>query len=89
MWSIIKKSVTGHLLSDPLTDKLDDLAVQRAQVLATARAITEKPELTVEDRCHFEECLSLIEEIKDYSVRLTRREEKWKTYEQRNRTPNK
>jgi hypothetical protein len=74
---------------NPLQDRLDDLAAQRAQIIATARAITEKPQLTVDDRRHFEECLALIEEIKDYSVRLTRRGEKWKTYEQRNRTPNK
>jgi hypothetical protein len=73
---------------NPLVDKLADLAAQRAQVLATARAITDKPVLTADDRKHFEELMELLEEIKDYSARLTRRGEKWKTYEQRTRTEN-
>lgn len=63
---------------NPLTDKLADLSAQRSQVLATARAITEQPELVAEDRRRFEECLELVSEIENYAARLTRAGEKWR-----------
>jgi hypothetical protein len=61
-----------------LTDKLADLAAQRSQVLAQARAVTDKPVLTIDDRKHFEELLALSTEISDYADRLTRVGEKWR-----------
>jgi hypothetical protein len=82
----LRPRIKGNM--NPLVEKLADLSAQRSQVLATARAITDKKELTALDRKHFEEMMELLDEIKDYSVRLTRRGEKWKTYEQRTRTEN-
>jgi hypothetical protein len=63
---------------NPLTDKLADLAAQRAELLSQARAITEKPVLTIDDRKHFEELLALSTEISNYADRLQRRNEKWR-----------
>lgn len=64
---------------NPLADKLEDLRQQKAQVADKARAILDKPELTAL------EYLELLEEIQDYSARLTRRGEKWRIYEKRTR----
>jgi hypothetical protein len=63
---------------NPLVDKLADLAAQRAGVLSQARAITDKPQLSVDDRRQFEEFMELISEIENYADRLQRRNEKWR-----------
>jgi hypothetical protein len=66
----------GHM--NPLLDKLSDLRAQRAQVLARALAITDRPVLTALDRTNFEECMELLDEICDYARRLQRHGEKWR-----------
>lgn len=56
--------------------KIDELRAESARLAARAVAITEKPQLTAEDRRQFEELLELLYEIEDYSARLQTRN--WK-----------
>jgi len=60
-----------------VTEKLADLRQECEAIRARALRLTDKPELTADDRKQIEECIELILEIKDYSARLTRRKEKW------------
>jgi hypothetical protein len=58
--------------------KLAELRHECEAIRVRALAITDKPELTPADRKQFEELVELLEEIRDYSARLTRRNEKWR-----------
>jgi hypothetical protein len=62
----------------PIEEKIADLRAESDRLAALAIAITNRPELTPEDRKRFEELLELIEEINDYAARLQRPGEKWR-----------
>lgn len=74
----MRKQKAGELALPCDTPKLEELREECKRAAARAAAITDQPVLTPLDRKHFEECLELIAEIKDYAARLQRPGERWK-----------
>ena len=61
-----------------IAEKLEHLRAETLKLRALAEELTNKPQMSADDRRVFEQYLSLIDEIQDYGQRLQKPGEKWR-----------